>query len=155
MNRVVILPDTGQPDGMKALLARVAQAAGDHPFTVGHGGVVMSEDLARVVLASAPGDDVDTSGHTVDNTRAPMPTLHVGEDGEAAPVTEPDSTLTHGGRTPAGEIPGGVVEAPEQGAAPEPEPEPTPRKAATARKSTPAKKTTAAAQQRASRSSRE
>jgi hypothetical protein len=111
MTRVVILPEDGQPDTLKALLADVAKSAGDETITTGHGGVVVSAAVAKRYLGRRSGGDVATSGHTVDNTRAPLVTKHV--DASTGQEQHPDDSHAHGdglsigGRTPDGEFPGG------------------------------------------------
>lgn len=177
MSSVVIRPEDGQPDSLKALLAAVRKHAGDEPVTVGSGGVVVSRAVAKKFLNARTTPDADTTGATVDNTRAPLVTHH--GDGTTTPAEDEDLTL--GGRTPDGELPGGHAGIPADqpqttapdsradaagqaadggrsssgvpGGVPDEEPTPSP-KPAPPHTTTPAKKTTAAAQQRASRSTR-
>lgn len=178
MSSVVIRPEDGQPDSLKALLAAVRKHAGDERVTVGSGGVVVSRAVAKKFLNARTTPNADTTGATVDNTRAPLVTHHA--DGTTTPTEDGD--LTIGGRTPDGDLPGGHAGTPAvqpqttapnsradaagqaadggpspsgvPGGVPDGEPTPAPKPAPPHNTATPAKKTTAAAQQRASRSTR-
>lgn len=159
MSSIVIRPEDGQPDSLKALLAAVTKLAGNEPVTVGSGGVVVSRAVAKKYLNAKTTDtSANTNGYTVDNTRAPLVTQRTVDP---VPYPDPDPARPVGGLTPEGDFPGGYpgrtpADAPADDA-PAPaddaddsgtaEPDPsTPAKKAAAPKST------AAAQQRASRS---
>ena len=178
MSSVVIRPEDGQPDSLKALLAALRKHAGDERLVLGAGGVVVSRAVAKKFLNARTTPDADTTGATVDNTRAPLVTHHA--DGTTTPADDDD--LTIGGLTPDGSLPGGHAGVPADqrqttapdsradaagqaadggpsssgvpGGVPDGEPTAAPKPAPPPHKSTPAKKTTAAAQQRASRSTR-
>lgn len=158
MSTVVLRPDDGQPDSMKALIAAVGKHLGDEPLLLGSGGVVVSRAVAKKYLNAKPPADADTTGRTVDNTRNPLITRHGDPAADGPAVVD---GLTVGGRTPEGDFPGGYPgttldsdgSTPAEAAAPDSSggnsgAAPTP---APARKATPAKKTTAAAQQRSAR----
>jgi hypothetical protein len=152
MTSVVIRPegDSGQADELKALLRDVRGVAGDEPVRVVSGGVAVSRKVALAFLRLGETSDAATSGHTVDNTRDPLVTIH--NDASTGQEAHPDDSharpdgLVIGGLTPDGEHPGGYegVRADRRDGQPGDAP---------AKKSTPAKKTTAAAAQRAGRSS--
>lgn len=161
---VVIRPEDGQADSLKALLLAVRKVAGDEPVTVGYGGVVVSRAVARKFLNARTTleDSADTTGRTVDNTRTPLLTRHPGD----TPGTVPDDGTSIGGLTPEGEFPGGAPGVPAdaqttaagQAAAGDSVPDGTggPSGAESTPTPAPAKpaKKTAAAQQRASRTTR-
>lgn len=161
MTRVLIRPDDGQPDSLKALLADISRAAGDERVRLESGGVAVSGEVALKYLNAKHGD-ADTSGRTVDNTREPLVTVHVDESTGAAENADDTSNrstdLAVGGKTPEGAFPGGYegVRADQREAAPAEDDKVTPapaKKTTAAKKAAPAK-TTAAAAQRASRTTR-
>lgn len=87
---VVIRPEDGQPDSLKALLAELGEVAGDEPVRLESGGVAVSRDVARKFLSrKASPDAPETTGHTVDNTREPMETRPLVPDPDADPEPTP------------------------------------------------------------------
>jgi hypothetical protein len=153
VSSVLIRPEDGQPDSLKALLRDLTQVADGEPVRVESTGVSVSRKVALAYLKGKNGD-ADTSGRTVDNTRAPLVTVHT--DASTGNEEHPDdsharsSDLVIGGLTPEGEHPGGYegVRADQTNTATTtPAQETEPKKVtAPAKKSTPAKKTAAAAQ---------